>query len=253
MRRFTLLETVNNPVSLVGMALATATALLFLTLLLFELLGYLTNPYIGLLVFIVVPVFFVLSLLLIPLGGWWSARRQREGHDVVWPTIDLRQPRQRAIVGAVLGLTFVNVLIVSAAGVGTVHYMERTEFCGQVCHTTMEPESVAHRVWPHSRVACVGCHVGPGVGSFVDSKLAGSRQLFHLVTNQVPRPVPTPVRSLGRTTDTCAGCHTADRQHGDKPRVIREYANDETNSETVTTLQMHVGGPNAGIHRHLSM
>src|SRR5262245_42576829 len=216
------------------MALATATALLFLALFLLELLGCLTNPYIGLLVFIVVPALFVASLLLIPLGGWWSSRRRREGHDVVWPTIDLRQPRQRAILGGVLALTFVNVLIVSAAGVGTVHYMERTEFCGQVCHTTMEPEFVAHQVWPHSKVACVGCHVGPGVGSFVESKLAGSRQLFHLVTNRIPRPVPTPVRSLGHTSDTCGGCHTANRTHGDITRVIREYANDEVNTETVT-------------------
>jgi hypothetical protein len=257
LRRLTLPETVNNPVSLIGMALATATSLLFLVLLLFELLGYLTNPYIGLLVFVVVPAFFLASLLLIPLGAWWTARRRREGLDVAWPTIDLRQPRQRAILAGVLGLTFVNVLIVSAAGVGTVHYMERTEFCGQVCHTTMEPEFVAHRVWPHSQVACVGCHVGPGVGSFVESKLAGTRQLFHVVTNRIPRPVPAPVRSLGRTSDTCAGCHTADRQQGDKTRVIREYANDAANTETVTTLQMHVGGPGggpgSGIHRHLAL
>jgi hypothetical protein len=103
----------------------------------------------------------------------------------------------------------------------------------------------------------VGCHVGPGVGSFVESKLTGSRQLYHVITNQIPKPVPTPVRSLGLTTDTCAGCHTVNRPQGDKARVIREYANDEANTETVTTMQMHVGnpvaGPGAGIHRHLAL
>jgi hypothetical protein len=239
------------------MALATATSFVFLALLLFELLGYLTNPYVGLLIFITVPALFVISLLLIPIGAWWSARRRRAGLEVTWPVIDLSQPRQRAILAGVLALTFVNVLIVSAAGVGTVHYMERTEFCGQVCHTTMEPEFKAHQAWPHAQVACVGCHVGAGVGSFVESKLAGTRQLFHVVTNQVPRPVPTPVRALGRTSDTCAGCHTADRSHGDTVRAIREYANDEANTETVTTMQMHVGnpwgGPGAGIHRHIAL
>jgi len=252
----TIPETVRNPVSLLGMALATATSLVFLALLLFELLGYLTNPYVGLLVFITVPALFVISLLLIPIGAWWSARRRRAGLDVTWPVIDLSQPRHRAMLASVLALTLVNVLIVSAAGVGTVHYMERPEFCGQVCHTTMEPEFTAHRAWPHAQVACVGCHVGPGVGSFVESKLAGSRQLFHVITNQVPRPVPTPVRSLGHTSDTCGGCHTANRTHGDITRVIREYANDEVNTETVTTMQMHVGhasGPGAGIHRHIAL
>ena len=250
-------ETVNNPVSLAGVALATATSLLFLVLLLLELLGYLTNPYIGLLVFVTVPALFVTSLLLIPAGAWWAARRRRAGQEVTWPVIDLRQPRHRTVLVAVVGLTFVNVLIVSAAGVGTVHYMERTEFCGQVCHTTMEPEFKAHQVWPHAQVECVGCHVGPGVGSFIESKVAGSRQLYHLITNQIPRPVPTPVRSLGRTIDTCGGCHTAQRAQGDRPRVIREYANDEANTETVTTMRLHVGnpagGPGAGIHRHLAL
>jgi len=253
----TIPETVRNPVSLLGMALATAASLVFLALLLFELLGYLTNPYVGLLVFIIVPALFVISLLLIPIGAWWRARRRRAGLEVTWPVIDLSQPRQRAMLASVLALTFVNVLIVSAAGVGTVHYMERTEFCGQVCHTTMEPEFTAHQAWPHAQVACVGCHVGPGVGSFVDSKLAGSRQLYHLITNQVPKPVPTPVRSLGRTSDTCGGCHAADRAQGDVPRVVREYDNDEANTETVSTMQMHVGnpfgGPGAGIHRHIAL
>ena len=148
-------------------------------------------------------------------------------------------------------------MIVSAAGFGTVHYMERTEFCGQVCHTTMEPEFKAHKAWAHSEIACVGCHVGPGAGSFVESKIAGSRQLYHLLTNQVPKPVPTPVRSLGRTSDTCSGCHQLQRSFGDRPRVIRDFANDEANSETVTTLLMHVGSPagkpGGGIHRHLAL
>ena len=257
MRLPALPETVNNPVSLVGIALATATSLVFLVLLLFDLLGTLTNPYSGLLVFIVVPALFVASLILVPVGAWLAARRRRTGEDVAWPVIDLRQPRQRAVLLAVVALTFVNVLIVSAAGFGTVHYMERTEFCGQVCHTTMEPEFRAHQAWPHAKVACVGCHVGPGVGSFVESKLAGSRQLYHLITNQVPRPVPTPARSLGRASDTCGGCHAADRSYGDEPRAIREYANDEANTETVTTMRMHVGnawgGPGAGIHRHIAL
>ena len=154
-------------------------------------------------------------------------------------------------------LTVVNVAIVSAAGFGAVHYMESTEFCGQACHTTMEPEFTAHQTWAHAQVTCVSCHVGPGAGSFIESKLAGTRQLYHLVTKQVPQPVPTPARSLGRTSDTCSGCHQSERLYGDRPRVIRDYANDEANSETVTTLQMHVGspagGPSAGIHRHLGL
>jgi hypothetical protein len=250
--------TVRNPVSILGITIATAAAWLFIALLGLELLGFFANPYVGLLVFVTVPLAFILGLLLIPIGVWWSARRRRAGKpEAQWPVIDLGQPRQRALVIGVLALTFVNVLIVSAAGFGAVHYMERTEFCGQVCHTTMEPEFVAHQAWPHSRVSCVSCHVGAGAGSFVEAKLAGTRQLYHLMTNQVPRPVPTPVRALGRTDETCGGCHDSTRAIGERQKIIREYANEEGNSESVTTLTMHVGSPvdrpGAGIHRHIAL
>ena len=251
-------DAVKNPVSLVGMALATAMAALFLVLALLETFGYLVNPYIGLLVFVTVPLVFLVGLVLIPAGAWWAERRRRLHPSAPeWPVIDLRQPRQRTILGAVLALTFVNMVIVSLAGYGGVHYMESTEFCGQVCHATMAPEFEAHQVWPHANVACTGCHVGPGVGSFVESKLAGTRQLYHLVRNQVPRPVPAPVRSLGRTTDTCARCHLAERFQGNRLREIRDYADDEQNSESVTGLFMKVGspagGPGSGIHRHIAL
>ncbi len=59
-------------------------------------------------------------------------------------------------------LTVVNILIVSLAAYGGVHYMDSSEFCGEVCHTTMEPEYVAYKVWPHAKVECAQCHVGPG-------------------------------------------------------------------------------------------
>jgi hypothetical protein len=240
------------------MTVATAAAWLFIALLGLELLGYFTNPYVGLLVFVTVPLAFVAGLLLVPIGVWSSARRRRAGlPEPEWPMIDLGQPRQRALVLGVLALTFVNVLIVSAAGFGTVHYMERTEFCGQVCHTTMEPEFVAHQAWPHSQVSCVSCHVGSGAGSFIEAKLAGTRQLYHLATDQVPRPVRTPVRALGRTDDTCSNCHRTDNPVGDRQKLIREYANDEGNRETVTALTLHVGRAidraGAGIHRHIAL
>jgi hypothetical protein len=253
--RIHLPDTVKNPVSLLGIAVATSAAALFLVLFLLESFGWLVNPYLGLLVFVTLPLVFVAGLVLIPLGAWWWARRRRlypEARE--WPIIDLGDPRQRAVVGAVLALTFVNIVIVSLAGYGGVHYMESTQFCGQVCHETMAPEFEAHQVWPHSRVACTACHVGPGVGSFVEAKLAGTRQLYHLVTGQVPKPVPAPVRSLGRTSDTCESCHRVEQIPVVVHRERREYADDEANTETITTLLMKVGNPDsAGIHRHLGL
>ena len=83
----------RNPVFLVGAALATATAALFVVFLLLDLLGLLTNPYAGLLVFVTIPVLFVVELLLMPFGAWLTRRRGGAADDAqAWPIIDLRNP-----------------------------------------------------------------------------------------------------------------------------------------------------------------
>jgi hypothetical protein len=247
-------EAVRNPIALVGMATATATAVVFLTLLGLEFAGVLTNPYLGLLVFVTLPVLFVAALLLIPAGAWRAARRRRRGLPAAdWPIIDLRDQQQRGIVAGVFGLTIANVLIVSLGAYGGVHYMESTSFCGQVCHTTMEPQAVAHRAWPHAGVSCTQCHVGPGAGAFVEAKLAGTRQLWHVITNDVPRPVPPPAQLIQSTRITCAQCHSLAFGDGETLRVIRDFASDSANTETQTRLRLRVGDRFSGIHRHVSM
>jgi hypothetical protein len=253
-------DTVRNPVSLLGMAIATAMATVFLGLAALHLAGYLTNPYIGLMVFVAIPVAFLAGLALIPLGAWLTARRLARRPGVAeWPVIDLRQPRQRTFALAAVALTAVNVLIVALATYGAVHAMESNAFCGQVCHTTMEPEATAHKVWPHAKVSCTQCHVGPGADSFVEAKLAGTRQLFHVMTNRIPRPVPPPGELIQSAQATCEGCHWPEKFRGDVVRVVRDYADDEANSENVTTLRLHIGGGSralgvgSGIHWHMNL
>jgi hypothetical protein len=253
--RIDLPSAVRNPISLIGVAVTTAMAVVFLLLLALELTGQFTNPYAGLLVFVAVPFVFVLGLLLIPIGIWRQRRRVAAGHAPDdWPVIDLRLPRTRSVIVGVALLTIVNVFIVSLAGFGAVHHMESTEFCGQTCHTAMEPEWKAHQVSPHSKVACVKCHVGPGAAGFVEAKAAGTRQLWHVIINKVPTPVEAPVRSMPPARETCFGCHSAEGHQGDRMKAIREYADDETGTETVTTLQLHVGSvkPARGIHWHIA-
>ena len=253
--RVDLPSAVRNPISLIGVAVATAMAVVFLLLLTLEFTGQLTNPYAGLLVFVAVPFVFVIGLLLIPIGMWRQRRRVAAGQAPDdYPVIDLRLPRTRSVILGVALLTIVNVFIVSLAGFGAVHHMESTEFCGQTCHTTMEPEWKAHQVFPHAKVGCVSCHVGPGAAGFVEAKAAGTRQLWHVITNQVQMPVEAPVRSMPAARETCLGCHSGTKQLGDRMRVVRDYADDETGTETATTLQMHVGGvrPASGIHWHIA-
>jgi nitrate/TMAO reductase-like tetraheme cytochrome c subunit len=245
---------VRNPVSFVGVAIATAMALVFLALVILDALGFLTNPYIGLVVFVAVPTVFAAGLLLIPLGAWRASRRtRRTGELPEWPVIDLRRPQQRRVVLGVLALTMVNLVIVSMAAYGGVHYMETSAFCGQVCHTTMEPQFVAHQVWPHARVECAQCHIGPGAEAAVSAKAAGTRQLFHVLTGSVPRPVPSPEALIQPAERTCGQCHSGGTSERDVIRLLREYGEDEESSEVATTLRMRVGGPSGGIHRHIDL
>ena len=71
--------------------------------------------------------------------------------------------------------------------------METETFCGQSCHV-MAPEFRAHQVSPHSKVACVDCHVGPGAGGWLHAKMNGTRQLIEAVLNSYPRPIPSAIR-----------------------------------------------------------
>jgi len=111
----------RNPVSLIGVAVTTAMAVVFLLLLTLEFTGQLTNPYAGLLVFVAVPFVFVIGLVLIPIGIWRQLRRVAAGYALDdWPVVDLRLPRTRSVIVGVALLTIVNLFIVSLAGFGAV-------------------------------------------------------------------------------------------------------------------------------------
>ncbi len=244
------------------MVLTTISAVLFLVVFLADLFGLHSNPYIGLVFFVVLPGVFVLGLLLIPLGAWLERQRRRAGKapsKVAWPQIDLNNPDQRRTAVAIFTLTLANVVIVSLGAYRGVEYMDSVQFCSSACHSVMKPEGTAHQNGPHARVACVACHVGSGATSFAKAKLSGTRQLIALARGTYPRPIGAPVRNMVPARDTCEQCHWPERLHGDKVRRVVEYADDEKNSESVTTLQLHVGGGSerlgiaSGIHWHMNI
>lgn len=227
-----------------GALLTTVTAVVFIALIIAAVAGLFQNPYAGLVIFVVIPGLFVLGLLLIPLGMWLEGRRLHRHPEATrhWPIIDLRQTRTRATVLAVIALTAVNIVIIFLAGKGAVQWMDSPSFCGQACHLPMHPQFSAWQSAPHSAVTCTQCHVGEGARALVRAKLAGTRQLYHVITDQIPRPIPG-VADMRPALETCGRCHWPLRDSGDVIRVKREYADDDVNTETTTILQMFVGGP----------
>ena len=250
----------RNGLSLAGAALTTAAALLFVSLFLVEALGFKGGPYLGIVSFVVIPAIFVLGLLLIPTGLVIQRRRLRRAAErgeapPRLPVLDLNVDRTRSMVLMFCGATVLNFVILALATYKSVEVMDSTEFCGTACHSVMHPEYTTYQRSPHSRVPCVSCHIGPGAGWFVKSKLSGSWQLISVNLDLYPRPIPTPVHELRPARDTCEQCHWPNKFVGDKLRIITHYQEDEANTELKTVLLLRVGGlqgrASRGIHWHV--
>src|SRR5204863_7141837 len=133
---------IRSPLSVAGMVITTITAVLFLIIFLADLFGLHTNPYLGIVFFLVLPSFFLLGLVLIPAGAWIEHRRRAAGKapsQIAWPRLDLNVPRQRRAAVIIFALTMANIVIVSLAAYRGIEYMDSVQFCGQVCHTVMKP------------------------------------------------------------------------------------------------------------------
>jgi nitrate/TMAO reductase-like tetraheme cytochrome c subunit len=245
----------NNPISLIGGALTSASAMTLIGFWVVDIFGHggSTNPYIGIIFDLCLPAIFVLGLLLIPIGMWLRHRHlvALDRLPAVYPKIDLADPIFRHGVNFVLVATFINFVIVGTASYRGVAYMDTPSFCGQGCHV-MAPEWTAYRVASHSGVACTECHVAPGVPGYVHAKMNGTRQLLMVILHNYPQPI-MPGDRLPPASATCLNCHNPDRSIGDKLLVKTSYGDDEKNAVSRTLIVMHVGGRNpfgklSGIH-----
>ena len=228
---------------MLGVTLVTLAGCSWLFLLPLHMRGHVGNPYIGLLVFIAIPVFFFLGLALIPIGIVLTRRRWATSLDTL---PDRQQAWRRAGVFFVV-MTMANVLIGSQITYRAVEHMETVQFCGQSCHV-MKPEFTAHQRAPHQVVPCVSCHVAPGAAGWVSSKMAGTRQLLGVMLNSYPRPIESAMESnrLVSSADTCEQCHSREKVIGERLRVITKFKDDESNTRNETVLMMLVGGGRSG-------
>ena len=241
----------NNWISMCGVVLVTAAAVLWLFVLPAGLRTEQDNPYLGILLFLVLPAAFFLGLLLIPAGIFLRHRKLRAAGRIPaeLPPVDVRNPQLRRIAAFVAATTCVNLVIGSTFTYKAVHYMDSATICGKTCHSLMLPEYTAYQNSPHARVACAACHIGPGASWFVKSKLSGTWQVFATVLNTYPRPIPTPVENLRPARETCEQCHWPEKFGSARVRVRSHYAADETNTVTKTVLLVKIGGGGEpGIH-----
>jgi len=250
---------VQNTISLIGVGFTTGSAITLIAFWVYDfLLPGPPHPYVGILIFLILPGVFVMGLLLIPLGILLRRHKLHKAGELpqVYPEIDLKTPMVQNSLLFIAVATAANVIIFSFASYRGVSYMDTTTFCGKTCHTVMAPEYSAYQNSPHARVECVECHIGPGAGWFVRSKLSGLRQVFAVTFHTYSRPIPSPVKYLRPARETCEQCHWPQRFSGDKLIYKTNYKEDEKNTPLTTALVMKIGGRgtagSVGIHgRHL--
>jgi len=251
----------RNWLSFAGMVLAASALGAFVLLFLLDLFSEHSNPYTGILAYVVAPGFLLAGMAMTLLGYILETRRiKRDGVGsrtaFIWHVDLTRKRDRRVLVMFLLGST--GFLFLTAFGsYETYHLMETNNFCGKTCHTPMEPEFEAYQHSPHAQVACVDCHIGPGAAAYVKVKLNGVKQMYHAVAGDFERPIKIKSQNLRLTDQTCQDCHWAQKHHGNKVKSYRHFLADEENTPFTVNMVLKLGGsdplygPVEGIHAHM--
>src|ERR1700722_14441781 len=123
----------QNSITLTGAVITTSTALTTIAFWFYDVfMPGPPHPYIGLLVFLILPGIFVLGLLLIPLGIWLKRRSVRGSGELpeVYTAIDLPVPALGRTFEWVAFATVLNLLILGTGAYRGVQDMDSVSFCG---------------------------------------------------------------------------------------------------------------------------
>ncbi|HEY0462178.1 MAG TPA: NapC/NirT family cytochrome c [Pyrinomonadaceae bacterium] len=252
----------QNYISLIGTVIAVTSFLSIIFLFALEITERANQPYLGVLIWVLLPGVMVFGLFIILVGMLYERRRRRKltpEQIAAYPILDLNSPRRRRMFLTFLVGSFLFLMISGFGSYRAFEYTESLEFCGQLCHTVMKPEFISHEVAPHSKIRCVECHVGEGAEGYVRAKMGGVRQLYRLATNTYDTPIKTPVHTIRPAHETCGKCHWAEKFYGEQLRVFNHYGADEKSTLRQVRLLVNVGGGNpetgkaTGIHWHMNL
>ena len=250
----------RNPMSYWGGLVVAGSAVLIVFAALLQIITKQTNPYFGIITYMVFPGFLVLGIVVSGVGMWRESLRRRRLGDAAppaYPRVDLNDEQQRRRFSLVLIAGFLLFILLAVAAYHSFLFTESVTFCGRLCHTVMEPEFAAYQQSPHAKVRCVDCHVGSGASFYVKSKLSGARQVLAVTFHTYETPIATPVKNLRPARETCEECHWPQKFYGAQLLQIPYFRYDEANTSDQISLMMKTGGGSsrlgqtAGIHWHM--
>ena len=246
----------RNWISMAGAVIGASSLFAFILLCVIDLLAVESSPYLGILTYIISPTFLGLGLFLVFLG--WLIHRRRiaraESVAAMPPlVIDLSRSRDRILLFSFVVCSAGFLLLTAIGSYESYHVTKSVKFCGETCHTVMEPEYVAYKRSVHARVECVACHIAPGAAGFVQAKLGGLHQVYGTILNSFKRPLD--VRNkIHVDHKTCEQCHWPQKFHGRIDRTYSHFLPDDANTPYSVRLSLNVGGadptpgPVGGIH-----
>ncbi len=229
-----------NWLTMLGLLIALCGFAVGLFLLMVEFRSEDSNIYLSIITFAVVPTMIGIGVGIGVLGFVIQVMHvKRTGErSILW--FDPRKQRRWLPLYAVILIVF---LVASTYGsYRTVLFAESREFCGEICHTVMHPEFIAHSNSPHARVDCTQCHTGPGITHHVRDKLRGMHQLVAITTGNFNRPIATPLEHLRPAHEICEQCHWPEKFIGTILQKHDYFLPDEENTHVQTALHVHVGG-----------
>jgi NapC/NirT cytochrome c family, N-terminal region len=251
----------KNWLTIIGSIIALINLLIIIILFIVSTIFDKGNTYLGLFIYIILPGFMLLGLIMIPVG--MINKRRKLNRETIpgksrLPLIDLNDVRHRNAF-VIFTMTTIVVLFLSTFGsFEAYHYTESVVFCGTLCHKVMEPEYTAYHNSPHANVTCVECHVGSGADWYVKSKLSGLHQVYAVLANIYPKPIGTPLHDLRPARETCENCHWPQKFYPRTLQTNKYFLADSVNSEWDIMLQMKTGPENSGlgfregIHWHIN-
>jgi hypothetical protein len=244
-----------NSLSITGLVITLVAGVFHLSLFVLDFSRGVYNPYLNIWFHIILPPFVVAGFGLAIYGAWRKRRKIKKSGIPLTKSGQGHHAR-----GLILSGTLTAVLIVPFLGLTTYtgyKYTDSVNFCGQACHTPMNPVFTAYQVSPHARVPCSSCHIGEGASWFVRSKLSGTRQVFATAFDTFHRPIETPIKDLRPARETCERCHWPEKAFGSKVVDLPHFACDENNTRRPLSMLLKTGGGDPelaevrGIHWHL--
>jgi hypothetical protein len=148
----------RNWITIIGALIAIINLLLIIVLFIMSTVLGKNATYLGLFIYIILPGFLLLGLIMMPVGIMISRKRAAgiaRDEKKRFPSVDLNNPKHRK---AFIGFTIATVIILFLSTYGSFeayHLTESVEFCGTLCHKVMEPEYTAYQNSSHANVACV--------------------------------------------------------------------------------------------------